>query len=462
MARYELKDRSVLVLGLGRSGVAAARFLASEGSRVTVCDSKAADDLAASLDALDGIDVELALGSLDALEAADKDLVVVSPGVPLSLPGLVKARERGVPIVGEMELAASRIQKPIIAVTGTNGKTTTASLIGHMLRSAGMRCPVAGNIGAPAISMIVEANEADRVVLEVSSFQLEAAPSLAADIAVWLNATDDHLDRHGTFENYVASKSKLFEQMASSGFGIYNAACDAVSDSVAVSVCNLAPFDATGKVLSSPGGARANRAWYEDGVMWVQVDGVTPHRFPIDGLKLAGAHNIENMLAALLAVRLSGVEWESMEDGLRSFEGLPHRVELVCEVDGVRYYDDSKGTNVGATVKAMEGFSEQLILIAGGQAKGADFAGLARAAEGRLKHAVLIGESAPAIQTILEGIARTSRAQSMEEAVRMASREASPGDVVLLSPACASFDMFKDYADRGESFARAAKGLLDA
>ncbi|MBN1282178.1 MAG: UDP-N-acetylmuramoyl-L-alanine--D-glutamate ligase [Proteobacteria bacterium] len=455
----DLREKKVLVVGLGRSGVAAARFLAREGAFVTAEDLRPRKSMMELSADLERNNISLSLGRHDPRLALSSDLIVASPGVPLDLDSLRLASERGIPVVGEMELAVRRIARPVIAVTGTNGKTTTTALIGHLLSSAGIEACVAGNIGTPILEVVEEANRARFVVLEVSSFQMDTTPSLVADTSVWLNATRDHIDRHGSFEAYVASKAKLFSQMRPEGFGIYNAADGSVSRSVADSRCRLVPFDATGGAASEAQGDARSRGWFEGGDLCVQAEGLALERYPLSKARLAGGHNRENMLAALLAARLAGADPRSAAQGLATFEGLPHRVQLVAEHKGVRYYDDSKGTNVGATARAIEGFDEPIVLIAGGLSKGCDFSELAPAVRGRVKEAVLIGEAAPEMERALAPCTRIKRASSMDEAVCVAAKDAEPGDVVLLSPACASFDMFRDYAHRGAAFADAVRRL---
>ncbi len=460
---HDLKDKKVLVIGLGRSGVAAARFCASAGARVTATDKKSAEELSDALASLSAHDIIFSLGSYDSELPAANDLIVISPGVPLDLPGLDAARSRGAEIVGELELAVRCIDTPVIAVTGTNGKTTTTALTGHLLETSGIKACVAGNIGTPLLDVLDDANGSDVVVLEVSSFQIDTAPSLVPHIAIWLNTTQDHLDRHGTFENYVASKARLMERVPSDGFGIYNAADEAVVQASISQRCRLIPFDATGRILGLHRGgeteSKPGRAWYGDGSLWIHAPGGSPNRYSLADVKLEGPHNRENMLAALMAAELAGADPADLADGLSSFKGLPHRVEFVTEARGVRYYDDSKGTNIGATIRALEGFAEPIVLIAGGLSKGVDFAPLASHVKGKVKKAILIGESALTLQAVLAPHTSTVLAKSMDEAVTIAFRTAEPGDVVLLSPACASFDMFKDYADRGRAFVDAVRAL---
>ncbi|MFA4875297.1 MAG: UDP-N-acetylmuramoyl-L-alanine--D-glutamate ligase [bacterium] len=457
----DLRNKKVLIIGLGRSGLAAARHCVAAGAVVTATDKKPASELTDALAALDGMGVKFALGGHDPALCAESEIIVISPGVPLELPGLSLARERGAAIIGELELAVWEISKPVIAVTGTNGKTTTTALIGHLLENSGINACVAGNIGTPLLDVLADADKADYIVLEVSSFQIETTPSLRPYIMIWLNVTQDHLDRHGTFENYVASKARLMAQVPEDGFGIYNAADEAVAQAAIAQRCRLIPFDATGRLFGAHRASeqRAGRAWYGDGDLWVYAPDSTPNRYSLADVKLEGPHNRENMLSALMTSELAGADPADLAAALNSFKGLPHRVEFVAELKGVRYYDDSKGTNVGATIRALEGFAEPVVLIAGGLSKGADFAPLAGHVKGKVKKLVLIGEAAPEMEKTLSPFASTVRAKSMDEAVSIASRVAEPGDVVLLSPACASFDMFKDYSDRGRAFVDAVNGI---
>lgn len=452
----QIKDRKFLVVGLGKSGVAATRFLLSKGAHVTAADIKNFDDLSGDAKSLVDLDVAILSGPHNPSIVSDFEAVVVSPGVPPGNPLLEAARAKGIEIVGEMELSVREIKKPIIAVTGTNGKTTTTALIGHLLRSSGFDVCVAGNIGTPLLSVIESAHNADFVVVEVSSFQIETTKSLKPFIAIVLNITPDHLDWHASYEEYVECKARLVTQ--GENFGVYNAADSDVSGLVMSSHATLIPFDATGRVLNGRGGKKS--AWFEGGDLCVRVARERASRYPLADVRLEGIHNRENMLAALAACELAGAEPHLLSEGLKSFKGLPHRLELVGEFRGVRYYDDSKGTNVGATARAIENFAEPIVLIAGGLAKGVDFADLALKMRGRVKEAVLIGEAKEAIESAIKGEIKTTRASDMADAVRKAASLALPGEVVLLSPACASFDMFRDYAHRGEEFVRAVTTLM--
>jgi UDP-N-acetylmuramoylalanine--D-glutamate ligase len=450
-----LKDKRVLVVGLGRSGTAAARHCAIRGARVTAVDAKGASELGKSAGELSAVGVDLKLGTNDVDFAQGFDLVVASPGVPLDHAILSGAREKGVPIVGEMELALREINRPVIAVTGTNGKTTTTALIGHLLETSGISACVAGNIGNPIVGELSNAHSSDYVVLEVSSFQLDTTPSLQAKIAVWLNVTEDHIDRHGSFEGYVSSKAKLFSQMRADGVGVYNACDETVAKSVGALSAKLIPFDAEG---SGVAGQSGSAAWHEDGKLKVRM-GEEIHEYPLAETRLEGPHNRENMLAAVVAAELAGADRGNIYEGLTTFSGLPHRMEFVAEHAGVSFFDDSKGTNVGATLKALDNFERPVVLIAGGLSKGADLAPLVPKVREKVKSAVLIGEAAGEMERLFDGITSTVRAKSMDDAVRVATKSAQPGDVVLLSPACASMDMFRDYAERGDAFVKAVKNL---
>ena len=298
----DMQGKRVLVVGLGRSGVAAAGFLAKRGASVVAMDSKPASDLSPAIDALSNLSIEFSLGGHDACAFDRAELVVASPGVPNDLPGILSAAARGVPVIGEMELAISEIDRPIVAVTGTNGKTTTTALVGHLLRESGIRACVAGNIGTPLLDLLPEAMSADQVVLEVSSFQIETTPSLKPNIGILLNATPDHLDRHGSFDSYVECKARMILNVPADGFGIYNAADERVAPAVSNARSTLVQFDATGKLPGRPEGRPG--AWYEDGDLMVRVGSGDANRYGLSNVKLEGIHNRENMLAALAAAEL--------------------------------------------------------------------------------------------------------------------------------------------------------------
>ena len=447
----DLKNKKVLIIGLGRSGVAAAKFAAMRGAHVTVSEKQKAAAVKKSVAELHGLPIQFSFGGHDPQLMMQTDLIIISPGVALTIEGLGEVRRRGVPLIGELELAVREITTPMIAVTGTNGKTTTTALIGHLLASCGLKSCVGGNIGTALTNLIDDAKGADWVVVEVSSYQLETTPSLAPHIGVLLNVTPDHLDRHASFEEYARIKAQLFNMLGADGFGIYNVADTVVAANVKKSQARLIPFDATGR--SREGG------WYENGDIVIHLPKRSRERYRLEKVILKGTHNRENLLAAVMAASLCGGDHNHIQTGLETFEGLPHRIQLVGEYGGVKYYDDSKGTNVGATIAALENFHEPVILIAGGLDKGGSYAPLAEPVQKHVKQLILIGQARQKIQNELGALTKTLTAETMEEAVQLASKTALAGDVVLLSPACASFDMFRDYAERGEVFARAVKNL---
>jgi UDP-N-acetylmuramoylalanine--D-glutamate ligase len=369
--------------------------------------------------------------------------------VPLTIEGLEEARDGGVHVIGELELAVAEIKTPVVAVTGTNGKTTTTALIGHLLTQCGVKNCVGGNIGTALTDLIYDANKADWVVVEVSSFQLETTPSLAPKIGVLLNITPDHLDRHASFEEYIDLKIRVLGSLCKEGTGLYNARDKIVAKAIKKFRAELVPFNSVAKM--DKGG------WFEAGALCTKIKGKEVHRYKLDKVSLVGAHNRENMLASAMVAELCGCAKEKIQRGLESFKGLPHRIELVDEHGGIRYYDDSKGTNVGATASALENFPGPVILIAGGLDKGSSYAPLASPIKERVKRLILIGEAKEKMMDELGSLTETVVANTMEEAVCKANAVATKGDVVLLSPACASYDMFRDYAERGEVFARAVK-----
>lgn len=427
-----MKKKKTLVVGLGKSGEAAVRFLVARGKEVFANDIRSEKECAEVQARLAASHVPCVFGHHDPGLLKQVGLVVVSPGVALSLPLFVEAKKQHIPIVGEMELALSLLTTPVIAVSGTNGKTTTTALVGHLLRTAGKRTVVAGNIGTPLTDSFEEATKSEWVVLEVSSFQLESTPSLASAVAILTNITPDHLDRHASFEEYVSLKGRLFTSLRPDGTAVYNASDPFVTKLAKTCGRTTVPFHAD------------------------------MNTFDLSGAQLIGRHNRENMFAALCAARVCGIDDAALLRGLRSFEALPHRLQFVREVGGVRYYNDSKGTNVGAATCAVEGFDAPVVLIAGGLAKGTSFDAFAKHVAPRVKCAVLMGEAASLLEKSFRSLTPTIRVASMKEAVTRAAANAMRGNVVLLSPACASFDMFQNYADRGEKFVEAVMQLQDS
>lgn len=441
----ELTGARVLVVGLARTGVALVRFLTARGARVTATDAAPADRLTEAREALAGLPVTLELGVPEPASVSGYDLILLSPGVPPELPWLQAARRRGTPVMGELELARPFLTLPLVAISGTNGKTTTTTLTAELLAAGGLRPLVGGNIGTPLISLVEAQAGHDLLVLEVSSFQLDTAPGFHAHRAALLNITPDHLDRYPDYAAYAASKAGLFRHQTAADLRVLN------HDDPAVRA--LAPGPARVLCFSTreplPVGA-----WLEGEVLRVRLPDGPEAVFPLADIRLSGRHNLENVMAALLLALDAGVGPEACREVLARFAGLPHRLQYVATIDGVDYYDDSKGTNVGAVIRALEQFSRPVLLIAGGRDKDSDFSLLAPAIKGRVRHLVLLGETRERLAQAWQGLAPVHLAADMAEAVRICRRLARPGEVVLLSPACASFDMFRDYAHRGDTFQR--------
>ncbi len=486
-AAIELGGRRVAVVGLGKSGLAAARFCAERGALVTACDDRAEAALASALAPLQGYlstgKLRLALGGLRAEVLTSVDLIVLSPGVPPTLPAIVAARDAGVTITGEIELASRFISAPIVGITGTNGKSTVTSLCGAMAAATGRPSFCGGNLGTPLIDAIgTPAASADGiVVVELSSYQLETAVTLTCRAATVLNLTPDHLDRYTSLAAYGDAKARIFANMPALATRVYNADdpqvlalrerhLGASSPGYTFSTHGPVPPQQLGAhpmrlggwvegselVLSGVAGGLAARAHNSD---------VPTERYAISELNLVGQHNLANVLAALLLMRGSDLcTAEQARAALRSFHALPHRMQLVAEATGIRFYDDSKGTNVDAVVAGLAGFPQPLVLIAGGRDKGGSYAPLRAVLEqNRTRGVIVIGEAAPLLQTALHGCAfPVTPAPTMQAAVQSAAALCQPGDAVVLSPACSSFDMFRDYAHRAEVFTTAALSLPGA
>ncbi|MGH7232617.1 MAG: UDP-N-acetylmuramoyl-L-alanine--D-glutamate ligase [Nitrospiraceae bacterium] len=447
----DLKGQKVTVVGLARSGVTAARLLTRAEARVTVADGKDEGSLSNALARVDrrAIRVKVGAGYESALD--DADLVVISPGVPTGLPALDAVRRRGVRVIGELELASRFLDAPILAVTGTNGKSTTVTLVGHVLKESGKRAFVGGNLGTPISEAACAAWERgsakalyDYIVAEVSSFQLETIERFHPWIATVLNITPDHLDRYPSIEPYVAAKARIFDNQTGEDFALLNCDDERVKGFGKSIRSTVLGFSRTAPVEEG--------AWLEGDRVMLRLAGRTQELCRRSEIRVPGAHNVANAMAALTMGLVCGCSTDAMRRVISTFPGLEHALELVRERHGVRFVNDSKGTNVDATVKALESLDEPILLIAGGRDKGGDFTKLREPVRRRLKHLILIGEAAGLIQQALEGFERTTHAASLRDAVGIAVREAQPGDVILLSPACASFDMFADYQDRGRQF----------
>ena len=450
----DLQGKRVLVVGLARTGLAVANFLKEKGSIVSATEvrerGKAEPEVVRRVDEM-GIGVEW--GGHREQTFLSQDLIVVSPGVDLAIDPIRKAREEGVPVLSEIELASRFIQVPMIAVTGTNGKTTTTLLIGEMLKEGGRRVGVAGNIGDPLILYADEKKGWEVLVVEISSFQLEAVETFRPRIAVLLNITEDHLDRYPGYPEYIEAKSKIFMNQTAGDDAVLNGE-DPIVMKLAESVKSKKAFFGRKRTIS-------RGAFYDPPEIVVNLRNGSEgeEAYSLANAPLKGAHNVENMMAAIVASRLFHCSRTAIEKVVNRFEGIEHRLEFVREIQGVRYYNDSKGTNVGSVVKSLQSFSEPIILIAGGKDKKGDLSPLGDLIRTRVKSMILIGEAKERMAGELGGLTKTLLAENLDEAVTLAHREAEMGEVVLLSPACSSFDMFKDYKERGRVFKEAVNRL---
>jgi len=444
----ELTGKRVLVVGLGRSGVASALFLQSRGARVTVSDAKSEEQLRDQIPLLLDKGIAVETGGHGERTFGDQDLIVVSPGVPVDAPPVLQARNLGQPVIGEMELAARFLKGPIVAITGSNGKTTTTTLTGQILSAGGWKTLVGGNIGTPAISLVDHAGPDTAVVLEVSSFQLETICAFRPKVAVVLNVTPDHLDRHGTFSAYAAAKARIFENQNPDDFAVLNAD-DATCVELASRTRAAVVWFSRKREVESGAIARGGRILFRQ-------KGAEHEVMPVSEISLKGAHNLENALAAVSAGALMGCAIPKIRDSVGNFKAVEHRLEYVATIRGVDYYNDSKATNVDAAIKALESFPGNIHLILGGKDKGSDYTALAGLLRERVKCVYTIGAAAEKIQSQIRGTVSIVPAGTLESALERASSAAGPGDIVLLAPACASFDQFENYEHRGQAF----KGLV--
>jgi UDP-N-acetylmuramoylalanine--D-glutamate ligase len=442
----ELKGKKVLVVGLGKSGLAAALFLRFKGAQVTVSDVRSAESLAKEIPALleEGIMVEA--GGHGLLTFRRQDLIVVSPGVPLDTPELVQARNLGLPIIGELELAARFLKGKILAITGSNGKTTTTALAGEILKEAGYPTLVAGNIGVPVVGLIQESTDNTWAVLEVSSFQLESTVEFHPSIAVILNITPDHLDRHGSFENYALAKERIFAAQTATDCVVLNADNPRAAQAAVRSHASVYWFSLEHPVQQG--------AWVHEGKVVYRAAAAAPIEqiLPLAKIPLKGEHNVENVLAAVCAARLAEVPVAAIAAAIETFQAVEHRLEFVATINGVEYYNDSKATNVDATEKAVAAFRGGIHLILGGKDKGSDYTTLTPLLRERVRAVYTIGSAAAKIESQLRGVVSIHSCGTLANAVNAAAAAARPGDVVLLAPACSSFDQFENYEERGRVF----------
>jgi len=448
-----LAGKNILVVGMARSGLAAAEFLSKRGAEVKVSDKRPEQELETEVEFLRrlGIDYETGGHVSDSLFSAD--LVVVSPGVPLRLSPLLEASRAGKEVISEIELASRFLQGRIVGITGSNGKTTTTTLIGELLKAGGFPVQVGGNIGTALTSLVEHSTPETITVVELSSFQLEAIPTFRPDVAVLLNITPDHMDRYDSFEEYTRAKMNILKNQRLSDFAVLNhddrilRDCEGLVHSQAFwfSTKSMVPqgtyFEAEQLIFSS-GGQREIVA-------------------PLDSIQLRGRHNLENVAAAITVARLLDIPSGKISGALKQFKGVEHRLEWVAEIQGVQFYNDSKATNTDATIKALEAFRAGIILILGGRDKGSDFTVLEALIKERVKTLILLGEAAEKIKGQLKTMVPQVQATSLEQATQLAFERASVGDVVLLAPACASFDMFRNYEHRGKVFKEAVRQIQE-
>ncbi len=450
---FDLKNKRVTVVGLGRSGVAAGRLLVREGAQVTLTDTKTEMELKPYLNQLPDTGVHVSLGGHDLKDFVQTDLVVLSPGVPLHLEPIRAARDKGIPVIGELELAFSRFKAPVLAVTGTNGKSTTTTLLGEMYKNQGRRVFVGGNLGTPLCEAVLSPLTWEAAVVEVSSFQLETVSDFRPRVAALLNITPDHLDHYQNFEEYYEAKLRIFQSQKPGDHAVLNWD-DPITEKLISSGQLTAQVHCFARMRPPVEGMVVS------GEYLVYRDRKTERSLcKVGEIKIKGAHNLENAMAASLMALISGCEPRIIAETLRAFPGLEHRLEFVREIRGVRYFNDSKGTNVGAVLMSLESFREPIILIAGGLDKGSDFSPLRDPVRRMVRQVILIGKAKAKIREALDGCAPLEECSTLDEAVRLADRLGRPGNVVLLSPACASFDMFKNFEERGKAFKEAVACL---
>ncbi|MDI6777062.1 MAG: UDP-N-acetylmuramoyl-L-alanine--D-glutamate ligase [Syntrophales bacterium] len=445
-----MAGKRILVIGLGKTGVAMVRFLTGQGVRVTVTDEKPLSEWEVTLREMGNLHADLEIGSYDPYSLSRTDMVIPSPGVPPFNPILSEAVRRKIPILSEIELAWRFLKRPMIAITGTNGKTTTVTLMGEILKKSGKKVSVVGNIGEPLIGYVEGKQDDDYVVVEVSSFQLQWVQHFHPFIATLLNTTCDHVNYHGTFAAYCQAKERIFENQTAGDLAILNAD-DPRSESLSKRIAARIRYFSSSSTLPDGMSLHANSLVYcGDGKR---------EEYPLAMVKIPGRHNIENVMAAAIAARECGCSSDNIIRAVEAFRGIPHRIEFVRDKNGVAFYDDSKGTNVGAVQRALETFSRPVILLMGGRDKEGDFKFLTSLVKERVKELLLFGEAKERINTLIGGIVKTAQVATLAEAIEMAWQHSSAGDVVLLSPGCASFDEFSDYRARGRFFKEVVRSL---
>ncbi len=446
-----LQNKKVTIIGAARSGLAVSKLLKSQGAKVFVSDSKPAEEIKTSISYLQSEQIEFETG-LHSSRVYDCELLVISPGVPSNSHVILEAKKRNIKVVSELEAGSWFCRAPIVAITGSNGKTTTTTLTGRILKNAKKKHVVAGNIGKAFSSVILELAETDIAVLEVSSFQLDHIDKFKPKISALLNISPDHMDRYdNSMEKYSASKARIFENQLSDDFLVYCADNDWTNKVVAQANCRKIGFSVHSKLQEG--------AYLEDNSIVTILDGVKSTIIPTNEILIKGQHNIYNSMAATLIAQLLGVAPLSIANTLKSFEGVEHRLEFVREINNVRYYNDSKATNVDSVWYALQAFEEPIILLLGGRDKGNDYTKLNDSVRRNVRAIVAIGESADKVEEAFRGITVVKKSSSIDDAVSTTHFLAQPGDIVLLSPACASFDWFKDFEHRGQVFKELVKNL---
>jgi UDP-N-acetylmuramoylalanine--D-glutamate ligase len=446
-----LDRKNVLVVGLGKSGVASALFLEARGARVTVSDARRQQQLQDQIPALLDKGITVETGKHGERTFQNQDLIVVSPGVPIDLAQLARARRAGTPVIGEIELAARFLQGEIVAITGSNGKTTTTALTGEVIAAGGSKTLVGGNIGTPAISFVEQSTADTWVVLEISSFQLETIESFRPRISAILNLSPDHLDRHGSMANYFAAKARIFENQTAGDFAVLNAD----DEPTAALASGLRP----GVYWFSRKREVERGAFVRGGQILFRDERGERAVMACGEITLKGAHNLENVLAAVVMGSLAGVEAARIRTAVKDFKAVEHRLEFVATIAGVDYYNDSKATNVDATIKALEAFAGGIHIILGGKDKGSDYSVLNRLLGERVRRVYTIGAAAHKIESQLASSVPITSSGTLGEAIRAASGNARPGEIVLLAPACSSFDQFHSYEERGRAFKAEVRAL---
>jgi len=439
----ELHNKKVLVVGLGTTGKATSLFLKEKGAKVTVSEIMSEEELLPTTQRLSSLGIKVETGRHRQETFLSSDLIVVSPGVPLEIPPLRAAAEGGVEIVSEIELASRYIQTPIIAVTGTNGKTTTAKLIAEIFKASGKRIFLGGNIGTPLIEYVLNQHHEDYIIAEISSFQLEGIQGFKPQISVLLNLNHDHLDRYSSYEDYITAKARIFMNQSNKEYAILNA-----DDSV---IKKLSPSINASTLYFSYGEEVLYGIYYRDHLLHFN-NGTRQACFSLDNQYLKGIHNMHNIMAAVVVSKLCKCPQERIQQAIENFKGLPHRLEFLKERKQVKFYNDSKATNVGSVIRALEALDPSLILIAGGRDKGGDYHPLIPLIKEKVKALILLGEAKEKMHQVLKKSTSTFLVETLEEAVKRALKHALPGDTILLSPACSSFDMFKNYEERGNTF----------